>query len=521
MLSSTSPALSWLAALVRWLPRGAGVDPSLWQVRHRGITLLLWGHVLGLPVVAVLRGEAVAHGLLEGVLVASFATVASVPRLPGWLRSASATLGLLTSSAILVHVFDGLIEAHFHFFVVVAVVALYQAWPPFLLALGFVLVHHAMLGLLAPTAVFNHAAAQADPAVWAVVHGAFVLAESVACLLYWRTTEDALARERAARLDSAAAHEGLARAQELSRLGSWDWNLTQGTVTWSDQLYALVGEDPSTFSPSVSSFLDLVHEDDRARVESLLRDAVESRATLDYECRVVRADGAVRTIHARGDAVLDADGTLTGLHGTVHDITERVRMQEEIRHLAFHDALTGLANRRLFVDRLLETMTRQPLSGRGCAVMFLDLDGFKAINDSLGHATGDAVLQEVAHRLRSCVRDTDTVARFGGDEFAVLCDDADLHEATQVADRIAGALNRPAVVDGTTVEIAGSIGIALAASGALVPGDGSVAADVLLREADAAMYAAKSCRGQGPTCFPSLRVVSSFEEARERADSVS
>ena len=444
--------------------------------------MLLWAHVVALPFLGVLRHETVPHSLFEAAIVAVFAVGALPRRLSREVRSASATLGLVSSSAILVHFFDGLIELHFHFFVTIAVVALYQAWRPFLLALGFVLFHHSVIGTLAPEQVYNHPSAVANPALFALVHGGFLLAESIACLVYWRVTEDALDGERAARGGLEKAHRDLAQAQDLSGMGSWDWDITSGTVTWSDQLYALAGVDPTTFTPSVESFLELVHSDDRARVTELVSAAYETQAGLDYEYRPVQPSGAI--FHALGEWVAATEGTAGRMFGTIHDVTERKRLLAEIEHLAFHDPLTGLANRRLFMDRLGHALAVKERSGQGCAVLFMDLDGFKKVNDTFGHSAGDGLLCEVARRLTSAARSADTIARLGGDEFALLCEDVDLEMATKVAERIDEQLHRPFELQGADVSPRGSIGIALA--------EGNPSAEDILRDADAAMYAVKS-----------------------------
>ncbi len=166
-------------------------------------------------------------------------------------------------------------------------------------------------------------------------------------------------------------------------------------------------------------------------------------------------------------------------------MTERTALQQEIERLAFHDPLTGLANRRLFLDRLEHALALRTRSGRGCAVLFMDLDDFKKVNDTLGHSAGDQLLQEVARRLQATVRGSDTVSRFGGDEFALLLEDVDLATATRLAERIGTALRQPVHLQGSEVSIRYSIGIALA--------EGSTAADDILRDADAAMYAVMGC----------------------------
>ncbi|MDQ4143958.1 MAG: response regulator [Actinomycetota bacterium] len=178
-------------SLRQFLPEGGTLPEATWRRRHRGIVILLALHAAGLPVVGIVRGYGVTHSLLEGSVVGIMAALASWLRLSPRARSAMASLGLLTCSGLLVHFSGGLIEMHFHFFVMVAVIALYQDWVPFLLAVGYVVAHHGAVGVLDPTAVYNHPAAWANPWKWAAIHGGFILAESVACLSAWRISEEA------------------------------------------------------------------------------------------------------------------------------------------------------------------------------------------------------------------------------------------------------------------------------------------------------------------------------------------
>jgi hypothetical protein len=168
--------VSLWGAAVGWLPRGGALGYEAWQARHRGICILLWVHAAWLPFLGLLRGYSLVHGLAEAGVVAWLALGAQLRWLGVAARSALATLGLLTSSAVIVHFYEGLIEMHFHFFVMVAVVALYQAWLPFVLALVFVVLHHSLTGTFAPDAVYNHAAAVSNPWLWGLVHGGFILA---------------------------------------------------------------------------------------------------------------------------------------------------------------------------------------------------------------------------------------------------------------------------------------------------------------------------------------------------------
>jgi len=199
---------------------------------------------------------------------------------------------------------------------------------------------------------------------------------------------------------------------------------------------------------------------------------------------VSRKDGEVFWCEVRGQAV--RPGSLAG--GTIwvySDISERKATEERIRHLANHDALTGLPNRRLLEDRLQQAVGQARRKQTMAAVMLVDLDGFKLVNDRFGHRMGDRVLAAVAARLRRCVRETDTVARMGGDEFVVvLSDQRNLEDSSTVAEKILSTVAEPIPLGGQTFEIGASIGISL------YPRDGATA-DELLRQADVAMYQVK------------------------------
>jgi diguanylate cyclase len=194
------------------LPSGQLLTPEVWDRRHRGIIWLLWAHVAGLAGFAVVRGYGLVHGLQEATLVAVFTLPAAHPAFTRRARSAAAVLGLITASAVLVHLSGGVVEAHFHFFVMIGVITLYQDWLPFGLALAYVVVHHTVLGALAPAQVFNHPAAERAPFKWALIHGGFVLAASVAYLVNWRLSE-----QQAVEISRLVSRlEGLARTDPLT-----------------------------------------------------------------------------------------------------------------------------------------------------------------------------------------------------------------------------------------------------------------------------------------------------------------
>ncbi len=192
-----------------------------------------------------------------------------------------------------------------------------------------------------------------------------------------------------------------------------------------------------------------IHPEDRERVNQIFRETVQTGIGRHTTYRFIRPDGCIREMESRGNVIRDSEGRVARVVVVSHDITERKQMEEEVRQLAFHDALTQLPNRRLLNDRMGQTMAASARSACYCALMFLDLDNFKLLNDTHGHVVGDLLLIEAADRLRTCVREMDTVARFGGDEFVVMISELDKDktesalQARSVAEKILATLSAP------------------------------------------------------------------------------
>jgi diguanylate cyclase (GGDEF)-like protein/PAS domain S-box-containing protein len=243
------------------------------------------------------------------------------------------------------------------------------------------------------------------------------------------------------------------------------------------------GRKAASIDTAWREWRDSIHSEDRERTLAAYRDMRDGN--LDLEYRILRPDGTARWVHARGFPVIDADGTAYRVVGTIEDITERKELQERLIHQANFDTLTQLPNRALCYDRLKQALGQAQRRIWNAGVLFLDLDRFKVVNDTLGHVFGDQLLQEVAKRLATCVRAGDTVGRLGGDEFVIVLPEiAHSHDAAVVAQKVLAELARPFGLGEHEVFVTASVGIAT------YPGDGTET-DSLLKNADAAMFSAK------------------------------
>lgn len=427
-------------------------------------------HALALPLFGATRGLGLLHASEHGALLAVMAGVAYGLRRRRRVAAVVVSLGLITSSALLVHVSGGVIEAHFHFFVMIVVLALYEDWLPFLIAAGYVVVHHGVAGALDPHAVYNHPDAMAHPWKWALIHGGFVTAAGLASIVAWRlnegvraqaevlyrraleseralaareretrhileTAQDAFisidarglvtdwneqavatfgwAREEALgrvlsqtiiperfrdaherwlqrmlttdegrvvgrRLELVALDRGgrefpvevtisplqtsagyvfyaflhditerkqadellerrrdqLAEAQAVAQLGSWDWNLATDAIEWSEELCRIYGVDAAASPACFDEFIEYVHPQDREVVAATVEGACASGRPFSFEHRIVRRDGTMRVLSARGNVVVDDDGRPLRVFGTEQDITEQRSAEETQRHMA-------------------------------------------------------------------------------------------------------------------------------------------------------------------------------------------
>jgi diguanylate cyclase (GGDEF)-like protein/PAS domain S-box-containing protein len=264
----------------------------------------------------------------------------------------------------------------------------------------------------------------------------------------------------------------------------------------SPRIRELLGISPAEYIARAGDRASMIHPDDRARVDADYRSFMETGQPEGGDYRYLHADGHVVWIHDRSQVVRDEDGRPMFVQGVMFDITAQKEAEMSLQHLAYHDALTGLPNRAMFEDHLDLAVARARRHDRSVAVLFMDLDGFKDVNDSMGHAAGDELLCTVSARLREATRDTDLVARLGGDEFLVLL--ADLPDdrggsasevVRTVASRVEQTVREPVTLRGRTVVATISVG------SSVFPFEAHDVEELMSR-ADAAMYANKR-RGTG------------------------
>jgi diguanylate cyclase (GGDEF)-like protein len=422
---------------------------------------LVWAHAGALLAWGLVAGHPVWHAALDAGPIAACAVIAARRRVSRRNRAVAVCVGLLTSSAVVVHLMNGAVEGHFHFFVMVSVLALYEDWFPYLLAFAFVLGHHGLMGAVDPASVFNHPDAIAHPWRWAGIHALFIAALGIVNVVHWRLNEDA-------RADALHSRERFRHAFDDAPIGMALTNLDGIVQRANAVLCERVGADPAG-----RPLAELVDPDDLGG-------------------RPFPADGGEIELRYAGAGAgawgLWHHSLLTGRDGRPEawishciDVSKRKFAEAELSWQANHDALTGLPNRELFLERLSGSLGSE---GR-VAVLLVDLDDFKVVNDSLGHGAGDRLLSGVAERLCRVLRPGDVIARFGGDEFTVLLPGITNEAyALGVSRRLADALREPLVLDGERRYVTASIGVSFSAPSEHDP-------HALLRDADAAMYRAK------------------------------
>jgi diguanylate cyclase (GGDEF)-like protein/PAS domain S-box-containing protein len=302
----------------------------------------------------------------------------------------------------------------------------------------------------------------------------------------------------------------LRQAQRIAQVGSWSFDPASRTASWSHETYRLFGIDPATAAPVGERFLALLDVDHRAYFNRVIRRALQEGLEFDEQFRLRSG----KWLHARARPIVDAAGALAALSGTVMDITDRKEREDEINRLAHYDVVTGLPNRRLLMQRLTAAMSASTRSRHHCAILFIDLDNFKTINDLHGHDKGDQLLQAVATRLLALVGAEDGIAaRIGGDEFVVML--SNLSVLHQQALEQAAALARSLLASlGEPCDFLGQAHHSTASIGAAVFQGTLVSAGARLKQADMAMYQAKAAGRNAVRMFaPDMEV-----NARRRAD---
>jgi diguanylate cyclase (GGDEF)-like protein len=497
----------------RAIPHGRTLPPATWTARHHALRRLLWLHAVVLPLVAVLADHAAPqHALAHALPLAALAWLA-VRGANRRLQSACVAVGLMTASATLIHLLNGATHAHFHVFVVMSVLALYEDWLPYGLGIAYVLVHQTLLGIVAPQEVFADAE---NPIALAIVHAGFLSAACVANVVLWRANERARGETEAAARVVELQYEFtriLAREVAVEAAVPALLELVGRRLAWDAGIY-WAPDEHHRLRPRVTWQLDGRFEPGMAELREAAacapgqglagrvwetgrpawtQELAARLPTLEGELAVRMGQGAAVALPvASGEEVLGvlaftrrAPGAfenesvplleaLSDQLAVFVDRVRRTRQADALRDAALTDALTGLPNRRAWDERLREHVSWADRHDQPLCLALIDLDRFKTYNDERGHQAGDALLARTARRWSSLVRRQDVLARYGGEEFALALPACELEEAEEIAERL-----RAHVPGGETC----SIGLVLRE-----PGEGAVEA---LARADAALYAGK------------------------------
>lgn len=306
----------------------------------------------------------------------------------------------------------------------------------------------------------------------------------LAAFIGWRMTLR-ISADRKALIDEMEGRQRTEQVLRAGKMGYWDWNLETNQLHWSDEMYRIFGRAREQFACTQEAFFSILHPDDKARVSQAVERATHDGTRYSIDHRIILPDGSERIVHFEGEVTLNTGGQPIRMLGAVNDITEAKHAEKELNFRANHDPLSGLPNRSFMLFHLQQAIARAQRNGSCVAVMMCDLDGFKNVNDSLGHAAGDQLIVQVAEKIRGSIRAPDVVSRVGGDEFTIVLEDIrDDQNVIPIAQKILQSLATPFHLNGHHASIGMSIGICC------YPMDGETA-EQLLENADQAMYRAK------------------------------
>ncbi|MEW8404561.1 MAG: EAL domain-containing protein [Candidatus Thiodiazotropha taylori] len=290
------------------------------------------------------------------------------------------------------------------------------------------------------------------------------------------------------------AQKSLTEAQRIAHMGSWVHDIKTGELHWSDEVYRIFELDTGTFSATYDAFLNAIHPQDRERVQLAYEDSLVNKTPYKITHRLLMKDGRIKYVDERCSTTYDDEGGPLISTGTVHDVTLQKEQEQKILLQAHYDDLTKLPNRILLTDRLNQAMLHSKRRNTQIAIGFLDLDGFKQVNDRYGHVVGDKLLDVLAQRMQTALRDEDTIARIGGDEFVILIPNLDeISSCTSLLNRLLHTTSQLIDLDDVTVQVSSSIGVTF-----FPQKEESIEAEQLIRQADQAMYQAKL---SGKNCF--------------------
>lgn len=286
----------------------------------------------------------------------------------------------------------------------------------------------------------------------------------------------------------------LKEAHRIAKLGTWELSFPELRFHLSQELYGILNIDKTEQIFSYDHFLNIIHPEDKRRVDTLVYEAICTKNPYDTVHRLLMRDENIKYVYEHAETLYNGNGEPIKMIGIMQDITEQKQAEHRIEFLAHHDTLTGLPNRSLAIDRMEQAIVYAKKNKTKVALLYVDMDGFKTINDSLGHNTGDRMIQAIAKRLQESLKETDTISRQGGDEFLIILTDiGNTDNISAIATRLVAKLNQPVTLDTRSLTSTVSIGISL------YPDDGGDF-EALLQKADTAMYKAKERGGNG-YCF--------------------